>query len=366
MIESGLYRRFEAPKVAARDRLEYWRAWFSSSVDVPLRIEPLCGQERVAGFDAAGEAVSADGVNLVEYRFGAAAGGWSREAIEPAHRLRLAILAPSPNATGCWHQNRLSLDRETAVLVGNTSGRWHAPHGLRGLHVSVPRDQVEVTDPQLEAFNDQRRLRKNPVFARLIRPALLALAGHLSTVADTDQPELGAIWTSLLNLLMRSLAGKDGDGTDTAAARRVQARRHIRENLADPNLCPDTVAAALHISRSTLYAALPSDQDGDGVAAEIRRQRLELAHAMLSDATDTRPIAQIAACVGLPNAAHFSRSFREHHGLSPRELRASHIAALVTVGRTRGDVRKNGRPGAERIGRPINEPAGDYAGIGLG
>jgi len=322
MKVTGSYQRFDAANVAVRDRFEYWRDWFSGTLDAPVRIERLHDRKPVPDFDACAEAVSLDGVKLVEYRFGAAAGSWSREDIEPARRLRLAILGATPDATGSWHHNQLSLDREAAALLGNTDGCWQVPHGLHGLHVSVPRDEVEVTDTQLELFNDQRRLRNNPVFARLVRPALLALAGHLNALANTDQPELAAIWTSLLNLLVRSLASEDGDGTDTAAARRVQARRYIQTHLADQSLCPNTIAAALHISRSTLYAALPSDRDGDGVAAEIRRQRLERARAMLCDTTDTRPIAQIAACVGIPNAAHFSRSFREHHGLSPRDLRS--------------------------------------------
>ena len=75
-----------------------------------------------------------------------------------------------------------------------------------------------------------------------------------------------------MNMLVRSLVGDDTNGIDTAKARRLQLQRHIRANLADPQLSPTRIADALHVSRRTLYAALSPDEDG--VAAEIRRQRL--------------------------------------------------------------------------------------------
>ena len=122
-------------------------------------------------------------------------------------------------------------------------------------------------------------------------------------------------------MLVRSLLGQDTNGTDTARARRLQIRRYIRANLADPRLSPARIADALHVSRRTLYAALSPDDDG--VAAEIRGQRLERARAILLDPSQKRSVAEVAATVGLPNPAHFSRIFRSRYGLSPSDLRAA-------------------------------------------
>jgi transcriptional regulator GlxA family with amidase domain len=57
------------------------------------------------------------------------------------------------------------------------------------------------------------------------------------------------------------------------------------------------------------------------VASEIRRQRLERGRTLLLDPTRTRPIAEVAAAVGIPNPAVFSRIFRAHYGHSPRGRR---------------------------------------------
>jgi AraC-like DNA-binding protein len=318
-MTSGLYQRFDTPGIAANDRFEYWRSWYSQAIDAPMRLEPVRGLAR--DFDASAGVLAVGEVDIVEYRFGAAVGSWTHDAVEPSARLRLVLLAPAPGASGSWHRHELSLADGAAVLLGRTDGRWRAPHGLRGIQVNVPRDAIPVTDAQLDQFNDQRRLHQDRTFARLIRPALVGLAGHLDSLAGADLLDLGDIWISLLTMLTRSLAGTDTNGTDTAHARRLQAGRYIRARLADPGLSPSTIADALHVSRSTLYATLAPD--GHGIAAEIRRQRLQRAHTMLRDPTNTQTIENIAAAVGIPSAAHFSRIFHDHYGLTPREVRVA-------------------------------------------
>jgi AraC-like DNA-binding protein len=121
-------------------------------------------------------------------------------------------------------------------------------------------------------------------------------------------------------MLTRSLAGEDTVGVDTAPARWLQVRRYIRANLADPRLSPATIAEALFVSRSTLYASVPAGTEG--IAAEIRRQRLLRARAMLRDPADTRSIAAIAAAVGLPNHSRFTRAFRDRYDATPKQVRA--------------------------------------------
>jgi AraC-like DNA-binding protein len=190
----------------------------------------------------------------------------------------------------------------------------------------------------------------------LIRPSLLGLTGHLDTLAHADIPELGGLWISLVNMLVRSLLGRDTNGTDTTAARRLQVQRHIRANLADPRLSPSRIADALHVSRRTLYAALAPDDDG--VAAEIRRQRLDRARAMLLDPAQTRSVAQIAATVGLPNPAHFTRIFRARYGINPSELRGSPPQPRDRVPLVPGELQQHAISSHDAAKEP-NQPSRD-------
>ena len=313
-----LYQRFDTPGLAARDRFEYWRDWCSQAVDVPMQLEPV--RKLPYDFDARAEALTVGAVNFIEHRSGAVIGSWTRDATAAAERLRLMIVAPTPAGIGSCHGQQFSLAHGAAVLVGGSDGGWQTRDGLYGIQVNVPREAVPVSDAQLAVFNDQRRLRQDPTFTGLVRPALLGLTGHLQALARPDLFELEHLWISLMTMLTRSLAGHDTTGTDSAPARWLQVQRYIRANITNPRLSPTSIADALYISRSTLYASVPADTNG--IAAEIHRQRLSRARSMLRDPTNTQPIAEIAASVGLPNAARFSRAFRDHYGLTPRQLRA--------------------------------------------
>jgi AraC-like DNA-binding protein len=96
----------------------------------------------------------------------------------------------------------------------------------------------------------------------------------------------------MVTMVVASVSGNGTGEAELAPARRVQARKFIAAHLSDPDLGPDVVAAALHISRRSLYTALGTYDGG------------------------------FAAQVGLTSPAHFSRLFRRQYGQSPRELRA--------------------------------------------
>ena len=312
------YQRFDTPGIMPSERFEYWRSWYSQAVDVPMRLEPADTLART--FQASAEVLGDGAVDVVELHCGPAVGSWQREATEAADRLRLLLVAPTPAAVGHWHGHDVSLEQGAVALLGNSDGSWRAPTGLHGIQVNLPRAAVAISDAEIATINDRQLVQRDPVFGSLVRPVLLGMAGRLRELSHADMTELPAVWPSMIAMLTRSLAGRDTNGAEPALARRIQARRFIRAHLADPGLSPDGIARAVHVSRRTLYASFPAADDG--IAAEIRRQRLQRARAMLLDPAVTRPIAEIAAAVGLTSPAHFSRLFRAEYGHSPRAARA--------------------------------------------
>jgi len=102
--------------------------------------------------------------------------------------------------------------------------------------------------------------------------------------------------------------------------RQQKIRDYIRSHLADPDLTPQGIAAAHHITPRALYQIFEG-HDGS-VAGWILQQRLGLIHADLADPTLAAiKIADIAHRHGFRDAAHFSRRFRARYGLSPRGYR---------------------------------------------
>lgn len=311
------YRRFGTPGAVPTERFD-WRTWCSGTVDAPARLDRVEAAPR--DLQASTEVLSVGDISIVEVRCGPARGRWRGEGTEAGNMLRVDILHRVPGMTGCWH-NCDSTVGESTVLLGRLAGWCPARAGLRSIQVNVPRRLLPVADAAIDRVTDLQLPPDLPLFETLVRPLLLGMVGRLEDLSRSATADLGTVWLALVTMLVRSLDGESTDGEELAPARRLRAQRFIAANLADPSLDPDAVAAAVHMSRRSLYQLFA--RDGEGVAASIRRQRLERARAMLLDpAYRRRPIAEVAAEVGLLSAAHFSRLFRAEYGESPRDARA--------------------------------------------
>lgn len=114
--------------------------------------------------------------------------------------------------------------------------------------------------------------------------------------------------------------GSPASESATAGSRRVRIRAFIEANLRDPHLTPGRIATALGISPR--YLRLLFSQEEETISRYITRRRLEEATRELTDATwRGTTITDIAYHWGFGDAAHFSRSFREQFGSSPRHYR---------------------------------------------
>lgn len=204
-----------------------------------------------------------------------------------------------------------------AVVLGRAAG---SGAGRPTIEVTVPRRALPVADPIIERFTAMAPPAESVLFETMVQPLLTGMAGRLEELSQAATVELRTIWVSVITMLILSLDRQPSGSADTAATRRRTALRFIEDRLSDPDLDPDMVAAALGISRRSLYHAFAG---GAGVAATIRRLRLERARkALLDPSRRSRPIAELAREVGLPSSAHFSRLFHTEFGESPRALRA--------------------------------------------
>ncbi len=106
---------------------------------------------------------------------------------------------------------------------------------------------------------------------------------------------------------------------------REKAARIVRRNLATPGLGPAMIAAALGISRSSLYRAF---EPHGGVAAYIQRERLDEAYRRLSIPGQRGTISALAWELGYPDPSTFTRAFRRRFGHAPRDLVGPRAEAL--------------------------------------
>ncbi|MDY0871406.1 helix-turn-helix domain-containing protein [Dongia rigui] len=189
------------------------------------------------------------------------------------------------------------------------------PQDLEKITLLLPHELVAERLPQAED------LVLRPVSGRRGPGALFAT--HLRALAREGAalPLSGTapILRATLDLLATSLSAVEDDadgGYHRAMRRRIQD--FILQNLADPDLRPDDIARAAGISERQLHRLFQSG--GHTVERWIWQQRLQRCRDDLL-ARPTARISEIAFAHGFSDAAHFSRSFRDMFGVSPRQFR---------------------------------------------
>ncbi|GGV72677.1 hypothetical protein GCM10010277_85870 [Streptomyces longisporoflavus] len=98
----------------------------------------------------------------------------------------------------------------------------------------------------------------------------------------------------------------------------ARIREYIEENLMDPDMSPESIARAHHISVRYLHKLF--QRDGTTVSTWIRQRRLDSCRADLGRFSNRRrTVAAVAQRWGFANPSHFSRLFRQAYGVSPSE-----------------------------------------------
>lgn len=194
------------------------------------------------------------------------------------------------------------------------------PPGSVQIQVQFPR--ALLPEPDLVDELVGVRLANQDGMRSLISRYLQELTRPTATYRDTDA---SALSTATIDLIA-ALAGHERDAPDAlppeTRQRALLARIYdfIHQHLGNPDLSPEMIAAAHHISTRYLHK-LFHDQDVN-VAGWIRRRRLENCHRDLTDPRlRAHPINAVSARWGFTNSAHFSRIFRTTYGISASDYR---------------------------------------------
>lgn len=150
--------------------------------------------------------------------------------------------------------------------------------------------------------------------------------------APGQSGQLAGLAGALLLGLARAGAGGAENATPAPADRRARtirnAIRYIHDNLDRP-LRVDEVARHVHVSPRQL-TRLFADGLGAPPASYVERARLDRAAALL--VRTEQPIKQVAAGLGYPDVASFTRAFSRQHGLPPGRFRAERdLSGVLTA-----------------------------------
>lgn len=200
--------------------------------------------------------------------------------------------------------------------------RLEFPQEARLLVLMLPGAELELPRRAMGAVT-ATRLPGDEGVGALTADFLGGLSDRMHVLAGRSAGHLGRSAVDLVGALLTERA-EDRAGEDTAGgneALRTAVRAFVEDHLADPQLGPPMVAAHLFLSVRRLHEIFQGEEHT--LSAWIRHRRLQQCRrALLDPAHAHRPVSRVGAAWGFPDAAHFSRVFKQEFGLSPSQFRS--------------------------------------------
>ena len=199
--------------------------------------------------------------------------------------------------------------------------------GFRSLTLRFPHHMLSLPPHSLSRLT-ATRLAADEGLGLVVSPYLAEVARNLDQLVGWNGVLVAHTAIDLVSAALAeklALAGEATQGDHAEAF--LAACDYIRQNLGDPGLNPETVAAAGFISVRLLHKIFHAERTT--VSHWIRERRLEQCRRQLSDPHEVdKSVGEIAASWGIHDAAHFSRLFRTAFGMSPREYRRTQLESL--------------------------------------
>ena len=261
----------------------------------------------IGGFDVAGISVNAE--KIIRSR---------KQIAQGDDKYCFLIMQTKGRAVLSQRNNEAFLEPGDMALIDSGHPSEFSYDGfMKQISLHIPRETLESCLPygHIEAA---QTISGVSGMGAVIRDFLASTYNEASCIGEQDYP---AVREALLNFLSATLRGYSPDRVLDIKARQLsQIRQIIEQNLTDPCLSPTMVAELSGISTRHLHRLFK----GDGVSFGewVRKRRLSEARRQLANKHfSDQSIIQIAFHWGFNDAAHFSRTFRQEFGLSPRQYR---------------------------------------------
>ncbi|OLZ65273.1 MULTISPECIES: helix-turn-helix domain-containing protein [Streptomyces] len=205
--------------------------------------------------------------------------------------------------------------------------------GCQMIFFRVPRCYLGVTEPELNRVLGVP-VRGGEGIGALASEFLTALADEEEFRRSTIGDRRARTAVHLLSVLVMELLDADttGEADDASGAGNEMLSRihgYIEEHLMDPDLSPESIARAHHIS--VRYLQKLFQNDGSTVSQWVRRRRLEFCRIELGRSDRRITMAAVAHRWGFSSPSHFSRTFRGAYGMSPSEWQALATSAFAAT-----------------------------------
>lgn len=195
------------------------------------------------------------------------------------------------------------------------------PNDMSSLVLMVSPQSLGISEEQIRDLTAVR-LPADSTLTKLVSPLLAEVAKHPQLFGSATQGRLASNAVDLLATVFRTaLDIRAISRDDEVGLLKSRIMGFIELHIRNPQLNAKMIADAHFMSVRSLYALFEDDEQS--IAQAIRSQRLEGAMRDLTDpAKLSVPISKVASSWLFLDAANFSRAFKTHFGMTPRQARA--------------------------------------------
>lgn len=201
------------------------------------------------------------------------------------------------------------------------------PQAFRMCSLRIPQDTLRLYNPAAERAVS-RPLTSADAIGRIVGGLMLTLFEEQEHVAEFGEDAMARPLLEMLSLGLQSLAKGEVDGSCNRLMQfhLERIKRLIDANLAEPLLSVEWIAEQLKMSVSSVHRVFA--RQPVSASEYIWAKRLELCRlALANPCLRERSISDIAYSWGFSSNAHFSRVFKRHLGMTPRDYRALSLGA---------------------------------------
>ncbi|MFH8519523.1 helix-turn-helix domain-containing protein [Streptomyces gelaticus] len=208
------------------------------------------------------------------------------------------------------------------LVLLDTLGPEHLVRGNEFVFFRIPCSYLGIAQDEVRHLTGLRVSGAGGV-AALVSRFLAALIGENGLWNSMNGKRLALNAVDVIALLIAELLTPfRSDSTKKGSEMLARVRSYIEENLMNPDLSPESIARAHHISVRYLHKLFQGD--GTTVSTHVRQRRLAACRLDLGRLPNRRrSVAAVAQSWGFASPSHFSRLFRQAYGESPSEWQVS-------------------------------------------
>lgn len=207
---------------------------------------------------------------------------------------------------------------ELCLLRSSRPLEMDQEEGFHVILVDVPKDDLEERSPSWRAAL-VKPIRADSGVPAIFRDAILSLRRVGTSLGEAGSKGVSEALIDLIGAVVCCAVPSSSDCIERSLYHKERIKRFAQLNLANPDLSVELIADSVGLSARQIHRLFADEEMS--LMRWVWVQRLERCYQALLEESSRRPISEIAYAWGFNDQAHFSRTFRKHFGVSPRDLR---------------------------------------------